>query len=161
MAILGPNGAGKSTLMKTALDLVPPLAGSVTFFGGPLSAARHRRLHATSSGSRLGLSRNGCRRRPHGHLRQARLVTPTRPRRTRTPTKLWNACRLRTLLVSTSLSFPAVKSSAPSSRELLQNNQISYYLTNPLPESVSPPREQSLTCCGSSRARTCDRRRSP
>lgn len=42
MAILGPNGAGKSTLMKTALGLVPPLAGSVTFFGGPLSAARHR-----------------------------------------------------------------------------------------------------------------------
>ena len=37
MAILGPNGAGKSTLIKAALGLVPPLAGSASFFGEPLS----------------------------------------------------------------------------------------------------------------------------
>nr|WP_285895930.1 ABC transporter ATP-binding protein [Trueperella bernardiae] len=42
MAILGPNGAGKSTLIKAALGLVPPLAGSASFFGEPLSTVRHR-----------------------------------------------------------------------------------------------------------------------
>jgi manganese/zinc/iron transport system ATP- binding protein len=39
-AIVGPNGAGKSTLLKAALGLVPPLSGSVSFFGQPLGAAR-------------------------------------------------------------------------------------------------------------------------
>ncbi len=42
MAILGPNGAGKSTLIKSALGLVPPLAGDVKFFGQPLSQVRER-----------------------------------------------------------------------------------------------------------------------
>lgn len=42
MGIVGPNGAGKSTLIKTMLGLVKPLAGSVDFFGQPLSAVRRR-----------------------------------------------------------------------------------------------------------------------
>lgn len=42
MAILGPNGAGKSTLIKAALNLVPPLAGDIKFFGQPLSRVRRR-----------------------------------------------------------------------------------------------------------------------
>lgn len=42
MAILGPNGAGKSTLIKAALGLIPPLAGTVRFFGQPLSKVRTR-----------------------------------------------------------------------------------------------------------------------
>lgn len=42
MAILGPNGAGKSTIIKAALDLVPPLGGTVKFFGKPLDKVRHR-----------------------------------------------------------------------------------------------------------------------
>src|SRR5262245_53987364 len=28
-AVIGPNGSGKSTFVRTALDLVPPVAGSV------------------------------------------------------------------------------------------------------------------------------------
>lgn len=32
MAIIGPNGAGKSTLIKTMLDLIRPISGSVKFF---------------------------------------------------------------------------------------------------------------------------------
>lgn len=32
MAIIGPNGAGKSTLIKTVIDLIKPVSGSVTFF---------------------------------------------------------------------------------------------------------------------------------
>ncbi len=41
-AIIGPNGAGKSTLLKAALGLLPTVAGSVQFFGGPLSHNRAR-----------------------------------------------------------------------------------------------------------------------
>lgn len=33
MAIIGPNGAGKSTLIKTVIDLIKPVSGSVSFFG--------------------------------------------------------------------------------------------------------------------------------
>jgi manganese/zinc/iron transport system ATP- binding protein len=40
--IIGPNGAGKSTLIKTALNLVSPLSGSVKFFGQPLPEVRQR-----------------------------------------------------------------------------------------------------------------------
>lgn len=35
MAIVGPNGAGKSTLIKAMLDIIKPIAGSVTIFGEP------------------------------------------------------------------------------------------------------------------------------
>jgi manganese/zinc/iron transport system ATP- binding protein len=42
MAIVGPNGAGKSTLMKGMLGLVPPAAGSVSFFGRPFAQVRTR-----------------------------------------------------------------------------------------------------------------------
>jgi manganese/zinc/iron transport system ATP- binding protein len=41
-AIVGPNGAGKSTLLKAALGIIPPLAGSVSYFGEPLNFARSR-----------------------------------------------------------------------------------------------------------------------
>jgi len=41
-AIIGPNGAGKSTLLKAALGIVTPLAGQVSFFGGPLMDRRDR-----------------------------------------------------------------------------------------------------------------------
>ena len=41
-AIVGPNGAGKSTLLKAALDVIKPLAGTVTVFGQPLARMRDR-----------------------------------------------------------------------------------------------------------------------
>ena len=41
-AIVGPNGAGKSTLLKAALQVVKPLAGTVTVFGQPLAQMRDR-----------------------------------------------------------------------------------------------------------------------
>lgn len=42
LGLVGPNGAGKSTLIKTALDLVPRVSGSVHFFGQELRSVRHR-----------------------------------------------------------------------------------------------------------------------
>lgn len=48
IAILGPNGCGKSTLLRTLSGLQPPLAGTVTIDGLPLSsltpAARATRI---------------------------------------------------------------------------------------------------------------------
>lgn len=41
-AIVGPNGAGKSTLLKAALQVVKPLAGTVSVFGQPLAQMRAR-----------------------------------------------------------------------------------------------------------------------
>ncbi len=41
-AIIGPNGAGKSTLIKAALNIVPKLSGTVTFFGRPYAEVRER-----------------------------------------------------------------------------------------------------------------------
>ena len=42
VAIVGPNGAGKSTLLKTAVGLVKPISGKVSFFGMPLKKSRKR-----------------------------------------------------------------------------------------------------------------------
>lgn len=41
-AIVGPNGAGKSTLLKAALQVIKPLAGTVSVFGAPLAQMRDR-----------------------------------------------------------------------------------------------------------------------
>src|SRR6056297_347783 len=41
-AIIGPNGAGKSTLLKSALGIVRPLSGQVTFFGRSFEETRDR-----------------------------------------------------------------------------------------------------------------------
>lgn len=35
--LVGGNGSGKSTLLKTLLGLLPPLAGSISLYGKPLS----------------------------------------------------------------------------------------------------------------------------
>jgi manganese/zinc/iron transport system ATP- binding protein len=42
VAIVGPNGAGKSTLLRTALGLIKPVAGAVSFFGEPFKKVRSR-----------------------------------------------------------------------------------------------------------------------
>lgn len=42
VGIIGPNGAGKSTLIKTALGLVRPIAGTISFFDQPLSKIKHK-----------------------------------------------------------------------------------------------------------------------
>ncbi|MCC5832250.1 MAG: metal ABC transporter ATP-binding protein [Chlamydiales bacterium] len=42
VAIVGPNGAGKSTLLKSALGLIKPISGQITFFGNPIKKARRR-----------------------------------------------------------------------------------------------------------------------
>jgi manganese/zinc/iron transport system ATP- binding protein len=42
MAIVGPNGAGKSTLIKSILEIVKPLAGTVKVFGLPYRQMRSR-----------------------------------------------------------------------------------------------------------------------
>ncbi|MGA9530476.1 MAG: metal ABC transporter ATP-binding protein [Candidatus Babeliales bacterium] len=35
LALVGPNGAGKSTLIKTMVNLIQPIAGTITIFGKP------------------------------------------------------------------------------------------------------------------------------
>jgi manganese/zinc/iron transport system ATP- binding protein len=42
VAIVGPNGAGKSTFLKTALGLIKPMAGTISFFGEPLKKVRRK-----------------------------------------------------------------------------------------------------------------------
>jgi manganese/zinc/iron transport system ATP- binding protein len=42
VGIIGPNGAGKSTFLKTAMGLVSPLSGYVTFLGKPLKEVRKK-----------------------------------------------------------------------------------------------------------------------
>jgi ABC-type Mn2+/Zn2+ transport system ATPase subunit len=41
-ALTGPNGCGKSTLLKAVAGLLPPAAGEVRVFGGPVAAVRAR-----------------------------------------------------------------------------------------------------------------------
>jgi manganese/zinc/iron transport system ATP- binding protein len=42
VGIIGPNGAGKSTFIKTALGLIKPMSGKVTFFGHSLRKIRQK-----------------------------------------------------------------------------------------------------------------------
>jgi phospholipid/cholesterol/gamma-HCH transport system ATP-binding protein len=44
--ILGGSGSGKSTLLKTLIGLIPPLEGSVSFFGEPFDEEDPRRQQA-------------------------------------------------------------------------------------------------------------------
>ncbi|QIZ38018.1 ABC transporter ATP-binding protein [Saccharopolyspora sp. ASAGF58] len=43
VALLGRNGAGKTTTLLTLAGAIPPLGGSVTYLGRPLSGALHQR----------------------------------------------------------------------------------------------------------------------
>jgi manganese/zinc/iron transport system ATP- binding protein len=40
MAIVGPNGAGKTTLIKVVMELIKPVAGTVSIFGKPYASMR-------------------------------------------------------------------------------------------------------------------------
>lgn len=51
MAVVGPNGAGKSTLLKSILDIIKPLAGSVTVYGKPYKKQRHLVAYVPQKGS--------------------------------------------------------------------------------------------------------------
>ena len=51
MAIVGPNGAGKSTLIKAVLDIIDPIAGSVTIFGKPYKKQRKLVAYVPQKGS--------------------------------------------------------------------------------------------------------------
>ncbi len=42
LCLLGPNGAGKTTLFRTLLGLLPPIAGTLTLGGAPLSGLSRR-----------------------------------------------------------------------------------------------------------------------
>jgi manganese/zinc/iron transport system ATP- binding protein len=51
MAVVGPNGAGKSTLIKSVLDIVKPLAGTVRLLGKPYRQVRSRIGYVPQKGS--------------------------------------------------------------------------------------------------------------
>lgn len=51
VGIIGPNGAGKSTFIKTALGLIAPLSGKVSFFGQPLKDVRKQIAYVPQRGS--------------------------------------------------------------------------------------------------------------
>lgn len=51
MAIVGPNGAGKSTLIKSMLDLIKPISGTVTFNGEDYRSQRKNIGYVPQSGS--------------------------------------------------------------------------------------------------------------
>lgn len=42
VGLIGPNGAGKTTFIKTALGLITPISGKVSFFDKPLKDVRQR-----------------------------------------------------------------------------------------------------------------------
>jgi manganese/zinc/iron transport system ATP- binding protein len=51
MAIVGPNGAGKSTLIKAILDIVKPVAGTITIYGMPYRKNRRMVAYVPQKGS--------------------------------------------------------------------------------------------------------------
>jgi manganese/zinc/iron transport system ATP- binding protein len=51
MAIVGPNGAGKSTLIKAILDIVKPVAGTITIYGKPYRKNRALVAYVPQKGS--------------------------------------------------------------------------------------------------------------
>lgn len=51
MAIVGPNGAGKSTLIKSVLNIVKPIAGSVLLLGKPYGEVRKKVGYVPQKGS--------------------------------------------------------------------------------------------------------------
>ncbi len=51
MAIVGPNGAGKSTLIKSILDIIDPIAGSVKIYGKPYKEQRKLVAYVPQKGS--------------------------------------------------------------------------------------------------------------
>ncbi|GAA0872857.1 metal ABC transporter ATP-binding protein [Gangjinia marincola] len=51
MAIVGPNGAGKSTLIKSILDIIDPIAGSVRIFGKPYKKQYQKVAYVPQKGS--------------------------------------------------------------------------------------------------------------
>ncbi len=51
MAIVGPNGAGKSTLIKAILDIVKPVAGTITIYGKPYRKCRSIVAYVPQKGS--------------------------------------------------------------------------------------------------------------
>ncbi|HZW61569.1 MAG TPA: metal ABC transporter ATP-binding protein [Candidatus Babeliales bacterium] len=42
LAVAGPNGAGKTTLIKSILELVKPVAGTIQIFGSPYAHQRNQ-----------------------------------------------------------------------------------------------------------------------
>jgi manganese/zinc/iron transport system ATP- binding protein len=42
LAIIGPNGAGKTTLIKSIINVIKPLAGTITIFDAPYKKQLHR-----------------------------------------------------------------------------------------------------------------------
>lgn len=40
-ALIGPNGAGKTTLLKSALSIIPTMAGTIRFMGKPYAEIQH------------------------------------------------------------------------------------------------------------------------
>ena len=51
MAIVGPNGAGKSTLIKSVLDIVQPLAGTILVDGKPYDEQKKKVAYVPQRGS--------------------------------------------------------------------------------------------------------------
>lgn len=51
MAVVGPNGAGKSTLIKSVLNIVKPIAGSVLLIGKPYKEVRAKIGYVPQKGS--------------------------------------------------------------------------------------------------------------
>lgn len=51
MAIVGPNGAGKSTLIKAILNIIEPIAGSVSIYNEPYKKQRKKVAYVPQKGS--------------------------------------------------------------------------------------------------------------